>query len=127
MEGIWTVILICTVLAALCVYAGISYGKKLKSGCCGSSGGGERRVQPSDRDLSHYAFAYQVDIQGMHCKNCATQIENAYNRKEGFWAQVDFKQNRALVRTKRPGSENELRQIVWQAGYSAGSVQPVRR
>ena len=68
-----------------------------------------------------------LDIQGMHCKNCATRIENAYNRKEGFWAQVDFKQNRALVRTKRPVSENELRQIVWQAGYSAGSVQLVRR
>ena len=41
----------------------------------------------------------------MHCKNCETRIENAYNRKEGFWAQVDFKQNRALVRTKRPVSE----------------------
>ena len=39
-------IIICAVLALICIYAVISYTKRLKNGCCGS--GGEIKIKPAE-------------------------------------------------------------------------------
>ena len=38
---------------------------------------------------------------------------------------MDLKQNNAMVRTKEPVSETELRRIVQSAGYGAADVEAV--
>ena len=39
-------IIICGVIAAICIFAVISYRKKLKNGCCGGGGGEMKQVKP---------------------------------------------------------------------------------
>ena len=39
-------IIICVVIAAICIFAVISYRKKLKNGCCGGGGDEVKHVKP---------------------------------------------------------------------------------
>lgn len=119
MEQILSTVIICLVLALICVLGIRSYIKKLKNGCCGTSGDEVKRVRPSDRDVEHYSYARRIVIEGMHCRNCALRIENAFNQREGFYATVDWKRGYALVCTKQPVEDDELRQVVLRCGYEA--------
>ena len=125
MGNVWSTVLICAVLVVICVFGVRSYIKKLKSGCCGGGGDEVKKVRPSDGDVSHYNYSYKIGIDGMSCKNCVRKVENAFNEREGFYAVVDLKQNDAMVRTKEPVSETELRRIVQSAGYGAADVEAV--
>lgn len=119
MEQILSTVIICVVLALICALGIRSYIKKLKNGCCGTGGDEVKRVRPSDKDEEHYAYVRRIVIEGMHCRNCALRIENAFNQREGFYATVDWKRGYALVRTKHPVEDDELRQVVLRCGYEA--------
>ena len=60
-----------------------------------------------------------LQIEGMTCQNCAKQVENALNAIDGVWAEVDLKQNRAMVRQKEQISVEKLCAAVEKAGYHA--------
>ena len=126
MEGIVSTVAICVVLAVICAVGVRSYLKKLKSGCCGAGGDTVKRVRPQDRNRSHYPYAKTVRIEGMHCQNCARRIENAFNQREGFWAQVNLGRKTALVRSRRQASDEELKQVVRSLGYSPVAVEPAQ-
>ena len=127
MEGFLPTAVICLVLLLIVVFSVRSYLKKLKSGCCGAGGDVVKPVRPADRDLSHYPYVNRVEIQGMHCQNCARRIENAFNSQEGFYAKVDLAKKTALVRTKVPVSDQQLKQVVRGLGYSPVAVEPLRK
>ena len=74
-------IIICVVIAAICIFAVISYRKKLKNGCCGGGGDEVKHVKPQDTNVNDYDHVYRMDIEGMHCKNCAMRIENKEARR----------------------------------------------
>ena len=124
MEGFLPTAVICLVLLLIVVFSVRSYLKKLKSGCCGAGGDEVKRVRPADRDASHYSYARLVRIEGMHCQNCARRVENAINSQEGFYAKVDLAKKTALVRTKVPVSDQQLKQVVRGLGYSPVAVEP---
>ena len=84
-------VLICVILAAICVYAVISYRKKLSSGCCG--GGGEIAIKPEDTNLSHYPYKTTVLIDGMTCAHCKLRVENTFNNMDGFYVKVNLKKS----------------------------------
>ena len=111
-------VIICIILVAICIFAVWSYRKKLKNGCCGSGGEEEKRLRPQDEDLSHYPYEYQIQIEGMTCKNCAMHIQNRFNQQQSFYAEVSFKKNTATVHTKQPVPEDELKLVIRQAGYT---------
>lgn len=111
-------IVICAVLLAICVYAVISYRKKIKSGCCGSGGDAVKRVRPKDTKAENYAHKVDVYISGMTCENCAARVENAFNEKDGFMAKVNLRKKCAEIWCKSEPDENELRQTVMRSGYS---------
>lgn len=83
-------IIICVVIAAICIFAVISYRKKLKNGCCGGGGDEVKHVKPQDTNVNDYDHVYRMDIEGMHCKNCAMRIENAFNEQPDRMAKVDL-------------------------------------
>lgn len=113
-------IIIIAVLAAVCVFSVISIVKRASHGCCGAGGDDEKRIE---KDGSDYPYCYAVTIGGMTCKNCALRIENAFNRQEGFAAQVDLKSGKALVRTKQPAAELLLRKTVCDNGYTVEGIE----
>lgn len=126
MEGMAVTVVICVVLGLVCVLGVRSYLKKLKSGCCGSGGDEVKRVRPLDRNVNHYPYVKVVQIDGMHCQNCAKRIENAFNTQDGFFAKVNLAKQRAIVRSKREVPDRELKQAVRNVGYSPVTVEDLK-
>lgn len=125
MGSIWSTAAICAVLALICIFAIWHYIKKLKNGCCGGGGDEERRIRLADSDAAHYPYVCKIGIEGMRCKNCAIRVENAFNRQDGYYATVDLRRHCALVRTKQPVADDELRRVVLRTGYQPVSIGPV--
>ena len=110
-----TVVLI--VIIALAVYSTIlriRYG----SSCCGERDPAEKKVKVADTNIHNYPYTYTLQIDGMHCANCARRIENALNRLEGRWATADVGKKEVLLRSKSEESESELGSIIASAGYT---------
>ena len=116
-------IIIILALAAMAIYAVVSYRKRLKSGCCGSGDDAKlTKVAAHDPHTGHYSYHVTLDIVGMHCANCAQRIENAFNQREGTLARVHLGKRQADVYAKSPIDEGTLRQIVAQAGYHVTAI-----
>ena len=112
------IILAAVILIA--VYTVVSYRKKLTSGCCGAQGDGmEKKVRVEDRNKNHYPYQAVVTIDGMVCGSCSRRVENALNRLDGVWAQVDLGAGTALVRMKYPVEDAVLKEAVNRSGYTA--------
>ncbi len=110
-----TVVLI--VIIALAVYSTIRrirYG----SSCCGERDPAEKKIKVADTNIQNYPYTYTLQIDGMHCANCARRIENALNRLEGRWATADVGKKEVLLRSKSEESESELGNIIASAGYT---------
>ena len=115
--------IIISVLVVVCFIAVRTYIKKLAHGCCGGGGDKEQKLTKTV-DLSEFRYSYSVKISGMSCKNCAVRIENAFNRQEGIFAQVDFKCGTADIYAKEPLPEIVIRQTVIGLGYSVNHSRP---
>ncbi len=111
-------IVICVVLAVICVYAVVSYRKKLKNGCCGSGGDTVKKIRPRDNNTDHYPHKAVVYINGMTCENCAARVENAFNAKEGFYAKVNLRKKCADVWCMNEPDDKDMRQTVMRSGYT---------
>lgn len=116
-----TTAIIIVLLVGVCAFAVWSYLKKLSHGCCGAGGDKEQKISKT-ADLSEFKYNYSVKIGGMTCKNCAVRIENAFNRQEGMFGQVDFKCGTAEVSAKEPLPEIIIRQTVIGLGYSVEGI-----
>ena len=117
--------IICIVLVVICIIGIRSYCKKLKSGCCGAGGDEVKRVKPADKDITNYAYTYQIKIEGMTCRNCAMRIENMFNEQEGFYAKVNLKKKLAEVHSKQEVPQGDLKRMVLQIGYQPVSIDTV--
>lgn len=114
--------IIISVLVVVCFIDVRNYVKNLAHGCCGAGGDKERKLTKIV-DLAEYKYHYSVKISGMPCKNCAVRIENVFNRKEGIFAQADFKRETAEVFAKEPLPEIIIRQTVVGLGYSVEEIK----
>lgn len=118
--GTWIVL---GVLAVVCVIAVVSFVKRMKSGCCGAGGDGVKRVRRPDANPAHYPYVRTVRVEGMHCKSCATRVENAFHEREGFYAKANLSKGCVVVFMKKPVPDVELSRIVSSAGYQPAGVQ----
>lgn len=115
------------IVAVLTVFGLIalkSYAKKLRSGCCGA-GDSEAVVKVKDTDETHYPHHIELSVSGMTCKKCKQHVENAFNKRDGLWAQVDLKKGLAEVRAKKELTNFELRDIVSGAGYTVTGIRRI--
>ncbi len=115
------------IVAVLTVFGLIalkSYAKKLRSGCCGA-GDSEAVVKVKDTDETHYPHHIELSVSGMTCKKCKQHVENAFNKCDGLWAQVDLKKGLAEVRAKKELTDFELRDIVSGAGYTVTGIRRI--
>lgn len=115
------------IVAVLTVFGLIalkSYAKKLRSGCCGA-GDSEAVVKVKDTDETHYPHYIELSVSGMTCKKCKQHVENAFNKRDGLWAQVDLKKGLAEVRAKKELTDFELRDIVSGAGYTVTGIRRI--
>ena len=118
-------IVICVVLGLICILGIAGYVKRLSHGCCGSSGDRVKRRKPQDTDKSHYPYCYQMEIDGMTCKNCAARIENAFNGTGDYYAEVYLNKKIGKIHAKAKTAETELRKIVARCGYSVISIEQI--
>lgn len=77
---------------------------------------------PRDKDASHYPFAYDVEVKGMSCENCAKRIANAFNSRPDTMAKVSLAEGVAHVWTKQAANPDDLRRVVRSEGYGVGAV-----
>ncbi|MDO4332990.1 MAG: heavy metal-associated domain-containing protein [Eubacteriales bacterium] len=122
MSGEISTAIIVAGLVVICVLSVKSYMKKLRNGCCGGGDGPEKKVKVADKNKEHYSYTVQAVIDGMVCGNCATRVENAFNRMDGVWARVDLGQKQATIRSKEPLKEEDIKDVVRQAGYTVMKI-----
>lgn len=118
--GIVVTVLIVAALAVVAYNTVKNYRKQVDEGCCGAGGdeGPGEKVLPKDTDKSHYPYRADVKIDGMHCDNCVRKVENAVNRIDGAWAEVDLPSNSAKILLKDTKLERQIRLAISNNDFS---------
>lgn len=118
-EWLGTAIIV-AVLVVVCVFAVLSYRRKLSKGCCGTTGSEEKRLAEKQGDFSH---TVQVTVGEMTCEKCAIRIENGFNRLDGVKASVDHRSGIAVVCSEQPLSPLMIRKTVVELGYTVINIE----
>ena len=92
------------------------------SACCGERDAPEKKIQPSDKDKSHYPYKYILSVDGMHCSNCTRHVENALNSIDGLWATANLEKKSVTVLSKMELEAEDLESEVRDAGYTVLAV-----
>lgn len=115
--------IICIFIIIICIIGGISFKKRLTSGCCGSSSQkAVKKQRVADKNPAHYPYRILLKIDGMMCNNCVNHVENSLNALEGVWAKVDLMEGKADVRMKQRIEADQLKKAVAVAGYRVYQV-----
>ena len=117
--------IICIIIIMIVAFTIRKYIRELLHGCCGAGDSGEKKIKPSDKNISHYPFTFNVNIEGMTCSHCKMRVENGFNEIDGLYVVVNLKEENAVIRSKHLISEQELKNIVSKNGYRALSVKKV--
>ena len=116
------IITILIVIVAAAVYGTVKrvrYG----SACCGTKDAPDKRIKVSDRNRANYPYKYILNVDGMHCSNCARRIENTFNATDGRWAVADIGKKEVSLLSKHEETEAELARITASAGYTMLSYE----
>ena len=121
-------VVVLLILAAIIAFAVFGTIKRIRYGssCCGERDPAPKKIKVSDKDKSHYPYAYELGIDGMHCSNCARRIENDFNKIPGMWAKADVSKKQVILMTKEQVEQNECFKIVSDSGYTMISFKKVR-
>ena len=121
MPEILPTILIIAVLAVIVVIAVLSIIKRANKGCCGAGGGDiEEKIV---KDTSSFTHRYTVRIGGMHCDKCANRIATAFNRQDGVFAEVNWKNGEAVILSKAPLTELMIRSTIMGLDYQVEEIR----
>lgn len=117
-------VLIIIVIVAICVFAVVIYIKRLNKGCCGAGGGDiEEKIEKSTEGFVH---EYHVKIGGMHCDKCAARIAGAFNRQDGVFAEVSYRDGSADIKSREPLPELMIRTTVIGLDYTVDEITTVK-
>lgn len=119
--GTLFVIVILLVIGALAVKS-VIHRIRHGSACCGERDAPQKKIQPADKDKSHYPYKYTLAVDGMHCSNCTRNVENALNSIEGLWATATLENKTVTVLSKMELESADLETEVREAGYTVLAV-----
>ena len=113
-------VIIYIVLAIVLIFAVLGVINRIRHGssCCGEHEAAPKKVRAKDTNKNHYPFVYELDVDGMHCANCARRVENGFNSITGLWAKADIGQKKVLLRSKTQMDEAQVKKIISDAGYT---------
>lgn len=97
-----------------------------RGGGCGCEGGGAQPVRQRQRrarhiDAKHYPYALELQVDGMHCENCARRIEDALQSLDVI-AEAKLP-GTVIVRGKHPVDKEACSRAVREAGYEVVEAQ----
>ena len=58
----------------------------------------------------------------MHCEKCSSRIATAFNRQDGVYAEVSWKDGKALVLSKDPLPELVIRKTIMGLDYTVEAI-----
>ena len=117
-------IFVIAILLVICVLAVKSVIHRIRHGsaCCGERDAPEKKIQPADKDKSHYPYKYILAVDGMHCSNCTRHVENALNSIDGLWATASLEKKSVTVLSKMELESADLETEIREAGYTVLAV-----
>ncbi len=65
----------------------------------------------------------QIKVEGMMCMHCSGRVEQVLNALEGVSATVDLEKHTAFVTSEGVVSQEQIKAVIEQAGYSVTSIQ----
>lgn len=113
-------VIIIIILIVICYFGLKSTIKRTRQGCCGSSGDDVKKIKAADTNQSHYPYVRTLSVDGMTCANCRKKVENAFNVLTGIYAVADLEKKFVVIRMKEKIEDEELKDIVRNAGYFPG-------
>ena len=114
--------IIIVVLIVVAIFAVKGTMHQFVYGCCGSKDV-EKKIKVQDKNTSDYPYYAVVGVDGMKCKHCKLHVENAFNEKDGNWAEVNLEKKEADVRMKTKMTDREIRDTVSKAGYVLRDIE----
>lgn len=111
-------VIIIAIIAVIAVFAVKSCIRRANQGCCGTGGDSEKKVRVRDKNKENYPYCVRIGVEGMTCNHCKERVENALNKEDGVWAQVNLAEKSALVRMKKELSREDLERVIRRAGYT---------
>ena len=118
-------IIIYIILAFIIGFAVFGIVKRIRHGssCCGEHEAPPTKIRARDTNKSHYQYVYELNVDGMHCANCARRVENAFNKENGLMAKVDIGKKQVSVWSKTQMSESDMSKIISDSGYTMLSMR----
>lgn len=111
------IIIILIVLFCFAIKSSIKHFKG-EGACCGGGSGSVKVKKPRKKKLNDPVVSRrEIQISGMHCRNCVNSVTNALNSIEGVSAIVSLNKAKAEVSCDRIIDENELKRAVEGAGF----------
>ena len=90
-----------------------------EGGCCGGSA---QKVE--DKKLDGIQTSKKIiHMKGMHCENCKRKVEQAINEIDGALADVDLKNNSAIVTMDRVIQDDELKAAIERLEFKVISIE----
>ncbi|MCR5099449.1 MAG: cation transporter [Lachnospiraceae bacterium] len=92
---------------------------KGEGGCCGG-GSAPKAVKP--KRIKNVIAKKTITIEGMKCANCYMRVQNELNSIDGINAKVIGSRNHAVVKLGRDISDEEIKKVITDLGYSVVSI-----
>ena len=109
------------IVAAVLIIFGVyhtvqKFRGKAKSSCCGTPEvKAVRKVD--DTDESHYPYTYVLNVDGMKCSGCASNVENSLDNMDGVWAKVNLGRAEAKVLAKKGYKREDFEEALAKTSY----------
>ncbi|MCM1056825.1 MAG: heavy-metal-associated domain-containing protein [Firmicutes bacterium] len=110
MENV-VIIVIVLVILAVGIRSTIRHFKG-QGGCCGGGG-----VKLKKKKLSRVLYRKTFQVEGMHCENCKSRVEEAVNDIKGVAGSVSLKKGELTVSYAEDVPDERIKEKVERAGY----------
>ena len=106
------IVAIVIVVAAIGVAYTVKHFKG-KGGCCGGGG-----YKVKKKKLDNVLYEKTFTVEGMHCENCKSRVEEVVNDMKGVAGRVDLKKNELTVSYAEEVEDELIKGRLKRVGYT---------